>query len=308
MKLGKELLLFSLVSIIFLAGCAKGPEGSAGAGVIITSFAPDVQSVDAGSSVTFVANLKNVGGKTSIAGKASFFGLSNDWSIASSFVDVLALAPADSSLGLSGEETSLDFTSTATTAAAKGADVTYDLSVRVMYGYTTTTDTLLRFITSDYQRTVPNTPKGIQSSTTSSGPLLVTATARTPTLSVASTQGRVQFEIQNIGSGRVIKAIPAVTPGTIPAADLDIIKKITISGVGTGKCADKAAIGGVVTLDATAATPDNIRLAGGKSKVISCNVDVSGITNFKDIALKVTIEYNYFVDSTTAVTVLKALE
>lgn len=311
MKVRKELMLFSVVSVVFLAGCTGGGgEASTGAGIIITSFVPDVQSVDAGSSVTFTVNLKNVGGKTSDAGKALFFGLSNDWTISGTNPATLTkLAPADPSAGLTGEESSLDWSATIGASTAKNADISYDASVRVMYGYSTTTDTLLRFVKSDYLRTAPNTPKGIQSSTTTAGPLLVTATARTPTLSSTSTTGRVQFEIQNIGPGRVIKTIAADT-GIVGAPDLDIIKKITITGVGTsGTCAGKAAdASGIVTLDATAVTPDNIRLAGGKSKVISCDIAVGDLTNFKDIALNVKIEYNYYVDSTTSVTVLRALE
>lgn len=303
MKLSKELMLLSVISIVFLAGCAgRGGEAPTGAGVIITSFVPDVQSVDAGSTVSFIVNLKNVGGKTSGVGKALFFGLSNDWTLdpATGLKNVPTLAPADSSLGLPGEETSIDFSATIAGTAAKNADVTYDASVRVMYGYTTTVDTLLRFVKSDFLRTAPNTPKGIQSSTATAGPLLVTAAARTPTLSAASTTGRVQFEIQNIGPGRVITDVP--TDGIVPATSLDIIKTIEVTGVGGGgKCAGTPESGGKVTLS-------NQRLAGGKSKVISCDIAVPDLVNFKDSALKVTLTYSYFVDSTTTITVLKALE
>ena len=302
MKLSKELMLFSVISIVFLAGCTRGGVEPTGAGVIITSFAPDVQSVDAGSSVSFIVNLKNIGGKTSAAGRALFFGLSNDWAFPTSGNPgiVPALAAADPSLGLSGEEASIDFVATIASTAAKNADVAYDASVRVIYGYSTTVDTLLRFVKSDFLRTAPNTPKGIQSSTATAGPLLVTAAARTPTLTSTATTGRVQFEIQNIGPGRVVKEIPS--DGVVPATNLDIIKTIEITGVGdAGKCAGGPASSGKVTLQ-------DQRLAGGKSKVISCDVAVPDLVSFKDIALKVTITYSYFVDSTTQVTVLKGLE
>ena len=290
MKFRKELILFSLLSIVFLAGCARGPSVPSGAGVIITSFTPDVQEVDAGSDVTFVVNLKNTGGKTSGAGTALFFGLSSDWTPAAQVKDVPTLAPADPGLGLTGEETSIDLTSKISSSAAKNTDVTYDASVRVLYGYTTTVDTLLRFVKSDYLRTAPNTPKGVQSSTSTAGPLLVTAFARTPSISADKTDARVQFEIQNIGPGRVFGGnIP--TDGIVAAASLDEIKSITVKqGDASLPCGQS-----------------DVRLAGGKSKVISCDITVGNLVNFKDIALKVDIDYNYFIDSTTTVTVLKGL-
>ncbi|MEM5797238.1 MAG: hypothetical protein QW813_01075 [Candidatus Aenigmatarchaeota archaeon] len=304
MKINKELMLFSVVSIVFLAGCARAPETPAGAGVIITSFAPDVQSIDPGSIVTFTVNLKNVGGMRSSTGKAILFGLSNEWKILphadADLKSVPSLAPADPSTGLSGEDVSIDFIATFPSSAAKKTDVSYDASVRVVYGYSTIADTLLRFVKADFLRTAPNTPKGIQSFSVTAGPLLVTASARTPTIPGTSTTGRVQFEIQNIGPGRVVKDIPPEK--VIISEELDVIKTITITGVGRdGNCAGISAdASGTVTLT-------DQRLVGGKSKVISCDVVVGDFTNFKDVALNVKIDYAYFVDSTTRVTVLKVI-
>ncbi|MBU5537435.1 MAG: hypothetical protein QW818_01320 [Candidatus Aenigmatarchaeota archaeon] len=302
MKINKELMLFSVVSIVFLAGCARAPETPAGAGVIITSFAPDVQSIDPGSTVTFTVNLKNVGGMKSSTGKAILFGLSNEWMLPNNgdVKGVPALAPADPSTGLSGEDVSIDFTATFPSSAAKKTDVSYDASVRVVYGYSTIADTLLRFVKADFLRTAPNTPKGIQSFSVTAGPLLVTASARTSTIPGTSTTGRVQFEIQNIGPGRVVKDIPPEK--VIISEDLDVIKTITITGVGrNGNCA------GISADESGTVTLTDQRLVGGKSKVISCDVAVGDFTNFKDVALNVKIDYAYFVDSTTRVTVLKVI-
>lgn len=290
MKLGKELMLFSVVSIVFLAGCAGAPEAATGTGVIIKSFAPDLTSVEGGSQVVMTILVKNIGARTATDVKANLFGLSNEWSGLSSKTITASLAAADPATGLPGEEATQDWTFTV--PAGKGSDVTYDASVRVNYTYSTVSDTLLRFVTTDYERTNPNIQRGVVSSGTTAGPLTVTVSARTPVVSAATRIGKVQFEIQNIGGGTV---------GNETISGLNLVREIKIIGVGTnGTCAGEAK-GNIQTLN-------NVRLAGGKSKIISCDIDVGGIANFQDISLNLTASYSYFVDSATQVTVLRAVQ
>lgn len=297
-------MLFSVISIVFLAGCAGGGgEATATAGVVITSFASDVQQIDPGSSVTFTTVVKNIGSKAATSLKALIFGLSDEWTgadvITIQVKTTSSLAAADPVSGLPGEETSFDWTATFPSAKAKNTDVTYDASVRVFYDYTTDSDILLRFVESSYLRTNPNVQKGVISSASSSGPLIITAIARTPSVGTGTTTGRVQFEIQNAGSGRVSKGVTVTGTTDAEPDGLDLIKEIKVTGAKS--CAGVDASSGTVTLP-------NVRLAAGKSKVISCDVDVSGIGNFKDSALKLTAAYSYFVDSATQVTVLRALQ
>ncbi len=300
--------MLSITFIVFLAGCtSKGPVSTA-SGVVITSFGPDLAEVDGKSTVTFTTLVQNIGGRTASEIKVLFFGLSNEWDkdINTESVEpfeakldtssITTLAPADPSSGLKGEEGSADLTVIA--PSGKSNDVSYDISTRVFYKYTTESDTVLRFIESDYVKTNPNTPKGIVSHSSTSGALNIIATARTPILSKSSTTGRIQFEIQNVGNGRVFNGFAAGDANT--PKDLDVISTITVSGLGTrGKCGDKT--GNSLTLDPT-------RLAGGKSKIISCDIDVSGITNFADRAIKVVITYSYFVDEVSHATVLKSFD
>jgi len=304
MRLDKELMLLSVVSVVFLAGCTGGGKEAAVAnGVIIKSFAPDLQQIDPDTSVTFTATLKNVGGKEAKPVRALLFGLSNEWTGEGTTAPVkgtssTALAAADPTTGLPGEETSFDWTVTFPVAKGKNTDVTYDANVRVFYTYKTDSDTLLRFVTSDYLRTNPNVQKGVATSQTSAGPLIVTAVARTPSVGAGTTTGRVQFEIQNAGSGRVDKGATVTATNAQPSG-LDLIKEIKVTGAKS--CAGTAAAADVVTLS-------DVRLTAGKSKIISCEVDVTGIVNFKDSALKLTATYDYFVDSASQVTVLRLLQ
>lgn len=293
MSLRKELLLLSVISIVFLAGCATQPTAPTGTGVIIKSFAPERSDVEGATDILFLLTIQNVGEKTASNVNAELFGLSTEWVCQPSGNCVIgpwALEPADQPTGFVGEEASNEWI--VRTPPAKNNDIVYDASARVSYGYTTVSDSLLRFVTSDYLRINPNAQSGVVTSKSTSGPLLVTVRAQTPVISSGSTLARVQFEIQNIGGGRVFV-------NNVASANLDKIHTLTITGVTA--CRSVPAAGGTFT------STDTIRLAGGKSTVITCDLDVSNIGNFKDKPVTLTADYGYFVESTTQVTVNKAL-
>lgn len=294
-------MLFSVISVVFLAGCARGGgEAPTGAGVVITSFVPDLQEVEGGTSVSFTALVKNIGEKPATSIKALLFGLSSGWTgtdfTSGATKDITSLSPPDPKVGLAGEESTLDWTITA--PAAKDVDLVYDAQLRVFYSYTTEATTLVRFVTSDYLKTNPNIQKGIVSSTVSSGALSIVSVARTPTVTSASTTGKIQFDIQNIGGGRVFKTLPGVVP--IEARDIDLIEKIEITNVERCDGTAKAGSPAIVTLD-------NKRMVSGKSRLVTCEVNTAGIGNFVDKEISVKITYKYYVDSATSVTVPKAL-
>ncbi|MBI2542802.1 MAG: hypothetical protein HYW24_01310 [Candidatus Aenigmarchaeota archaeon] len=300
MKPGKELLFLGVISIIFLAGCVGPPETPSGNGVIIKSFAPDLTEVEGNSPMTFLITVQNVGEKKATQVGAVLFGLSQEWKKADGTTPFNTettgpwdLAPVDTSSGFSGEEAVGSFD--VKTPPGKSSDITYDATVRVVYVYSTVSDSLARFVTSDYLRVNSEAQKGIMTSKSTSGPLLVTVKAQAPIISAGSTQARVQFEIQNIAGGRVFK-------NATVASDLDIIKTVKVSAPGIRTCRGVNAQGGVVTIT------DTIRLAGGKSSIITCDFDVSGIINFQDIPITLELGYNYFVESATQVTVHKAFQ
>src|SRR3989338_6930355 len=275
MKLRKELMMLSVISVVFLAGCARGGgETATGTGVIIKSFAPDLLSVDGSSQVVTTAVVKNVGARSAISVNASLFGLSNEWSGTKDPQTIAStLAAADPISGLPGEEGSVDWTLTA--PQGKGSDVTYDAVVRVAYNYTTVSDNLIRFVSTNYAKTASNAPKGVVSSESTSGPLSITTFARTPVVASGS-KGRVQFEIQNVGGGRVGN----------DTSSLDQIGQIKVIGVGSGGSCAGGVAGNVQTIS-------GVRLAGGKSKIISCEIDAGTISNFQDVAINLTANYIY---------------
>jgi hypothetical protein len=314
----RYLTAISLIVTVFLAGCiGQTPVPTkiitAGAnGVIIKSFSPDLTTTDGGTDVTFSLYVKNVGDKKATNVKAALFGLSDEWGnlsydstayIMGNLVNIIPseMSGADPSLGFEGEEGGIDFT--ATSPSGKAVDTTYDATARVFYTYSTISENLLRVATTDYLRSI--TPPGqplpkdysVLKSKSSSGPLLVNVKTRLATIPKGARSVRVQFEIQNTGGGRVFTNYDGMTRATIDSNDLDKISKIDVtSNVDCGN-----GYGGSLT---------DVKLVGGKSKVIICTVDVSDMpaAGYIDKAINFNLTYNYFVESTTQVTVLKALE
>ncbi len=311
MRLKKELMLLSVISIVFLAGCAGGGgEAPASNGFVITSFSPDITNIDGGSTVSFVVNVKNLGEKTAKKLDATIFGLSNEWtdietnakfSINKNYMGTLA--GADVTTGLTGEEGSTSWDLTA--PAGKTTDITYDVSVRVNGTYNTTADGILRIVQSSYLKTNPNVQRGVISSSSSGGPIVITVKARTPVVSPSVDTARVQFEIQNAGSGRVYSTIGD------PTDTIDTLTRVTVSSSSDlQECAgttDATNTGKGTNDDNEIGITTNLRLAGGKSKVISCDIKVS-TANFQDMTVNMTLDYYYFVDSAAQVTVLRALQ
>lgn len=311
MRIRKEIILFSLVAVVVLAGCTEGTVGPGANGVIITSFAPDVNPTDGGVPVTFVLGLKNAGGVTATAVKAQLVGLSDKWGNFSPAKDTVtdvipSLAPADPTTNLPGEEAS--FTWTGTSAPGTTSDTTYDANVRVFYNYITKGTALFRIVNTDYLRTNPSIQPGLVSSDTTGGPLAITYSVRSPIVSSAAKDARIQFEIQNTGGGRVYT-------GTTPpsSTNLDTLISITVGANQIKSCAgiaDGATTAGADDKDTAAGSiklETNLRLVGGKSKVISCDISIA-TTTFQDIQTSIQVDYRYMVESASEITVRKALQ
>lgn len=283
----KPVILLSLILVVFLAGCVGTKVGSGTQGVIITSFSPDTTTTETGINVTFTLVVENKGEQSATGVVAQLFGLSPDWNqqaitFPSSQIPT-TLQGADVSGGMPGEMASGYVT--VTPIASKATDTTYDANVRVAYTYRTISESLLRVATSDYVKSI--TPPGGQStqtfgiisSKTTSGPLTVNVKTRTATIPPGTTQVSLSFEIQNVGGGRTFDGTVTMTPA------INNLDQIDWSGACSG--------GG--------------KLVGAKSRIITCTITLPSFTNFVEIPVKLQIDYNYFVDSSTSVTVLKTL-
>ena len=275
--------VFLLVAAIVLAGCVGQPGGGVvggTAGVIITSFSPEVPEVDSGSGVIFLAGVKNVGDKQATNVEIAISGL-DDWQTKPTGPALFSLGPADPTRGLEGEERLEDLTGT---APSKDVGVTYTPTARVTYHYETKSTIQLKFATSEQIRGTP--AESTAKVTTTGGPFVITVRGKLPTVSSRSPTATFQLEIQNVGGGRAGGG-SAGTDRT--AASVDFIKVTAPTGCTAPSDGGKG-----------------VRLIGGKSRLISCKITPSiQPAGFATATLDITLVYEYFVETQTSVTVLK---
>ncbi len=279
MKLRKELILLSVISIVFLAGCTGGGDkSSSGSGFFISSFGAIPPTVESGIPITLTLTVKNAGEHDATNVKATLIGLpfpaSND------VVLPTTLIKADPQLGLpEGDEQSAIWT--VTTPLDKSTTTTYTANVRVVAGYSTTGEALIRTVGIDYFRTL--TPgdqqrlqRGVISSQFTKGPLSVTILAPQPITQTGATIP-VQIQVDNVGRGRV---------GDGTATNLD---KITLSSTDLTGC------------------QSTITLIEGKSGRTTCNLATNVGSGIGESRVRISLAYNYFVDASTSFILTKSL-
>lgn len=272
-------------------GNYAGIVGPGSQGVVITSFTKDAQIVEKNVPVIFTLQIENKGEVEARGVRATIFGLpSRDWTLSRETFDIpTTLDPADISNNIPGQVETADVE--AEPIAKKATDTTYTVGVRVRYDYKSEFEGLLRVASKDYIRSIstPGTSQqgvSIVSSKTTAGPFTITARTRTTTIDSGVGTIRVTFDITNTGGGRAFEK-----GATIPT--ISNLDRITISGGDNTQCE----------------TSGTTRLISARTKTITCSVNADvPAEGFENIPFGIKIEYAYFIDSTTTVTLLKGQE
>ena len=278
----KNLQIVFVIAAVVLAGCVgqPGTVGSGTAGVIITSFSPELPEIESGSKVLFLTTVKNVGDLEAKNVKLEVLGL-EEWT-GTTTKDISSLKPADPQRGLEGEESLQDFELTAPT---KQVGVTYTPAVRVTYNYESRPTIQFAFPTREAVRGTPQ--QSTATVTQTGGPFVVSVRGNLPIISSEKKEATVQIEVQNVGGGRAAKG-----SGT---ADVDFIRLSIASQSGA----------------TFACTPTgDVRLVGGKSRLISCKITFTNVptAGTATATLDLKLEYAYFVETAASVTVLKEIK
>lgn len=278
----KPLYLFLLVFVVFLSGCLNQSAGpSAGTnGVVIQNFKTDLTEVEPGMPVILSFTVKNIGGVKATSVSAELIGLTKEWSISPDRKQSISdLLPADPERGITeGQE---DYKEWRLTPPGKNVKLTYDVNARVYYTYATVSESLLRAVTYDYFRQTQERG-GVETTKATGGPLSVIVKA--PSTIISGGQVMIQFEIQNVGGGRAYKS--GYTTPTLET--LDVIQA-DVRGADCGGTKD-------------------VRLVDGKTGRLYCKVSTGSVTNFQDFTISLTLNYRYYVESKTTISVLPAVE
>ena len=304
------LSLLSLVVVVFLSGCigqSTPPEGT-GIGVIIKDFSPDLVEYSSGEPVSLSLTVQNVGDADATEVKAELFSLNPaEWGGAFSTMSIGTLNKAIPSQQVPGDEYTDEWSLTAPSPSVPTQS--YPASVRVSYMYTTEAVASMRFVTSDYikslkasEQEAARSSSGLVSSQSSGAPIKVQFTAGTKPFIVytndASNPSQFQFQIiiTNVGQGSLYD--PQSDGGKITTNSRYKLRISAPDIVGDN-------VG--ITCNALESRSYVVTLNKGESKTISCTVSASGINNILDGNVKATLTYGYYLDKSTTIKVLKIM-
>ncbi|GEM_PF-3133406 len=292
--MNKYLPIILLVSIIFVAGCIRQerPPTVTRYGVIIKSFMPELTRIYSGDSVTFTLVVENVGEADAKNVTAMLFGLGKDWSgdintsKAKQNIGELSKAQPDRKIPGGTAQIQWDVTSPSNLPV----DMTYTAKVRVEYNYDTTAVGVLRVYNDTYLKTLPvseaeriKASSGIESFNVTSAPLSISLVgATTPFIyRTVNQNASVVIQIANIGEGAPYLSAPG---------DLNIkILKLTVNNA-----------------NCTNSVEPVQRIPKSGTKSITCQFTLPRTEHFTTIPIEIKINYNYYVDASAGITVLKA--
>lgn len=267
----------------FGGGASPIGVGPGNAGVVITSFVGTPPIGDSGEEFNFLLTAENRGGVEAKSIKYEIFGLkdSNSWS-GSSVVSSgeTELSGVDVSRQNPGEKTQHEWSST---SKEKNVDITYPVTGRVDYQYFTEAHLLLTLYGRDNENVknlgVTQSQMSVVSNT--AGPITVTPKGTIPLVGKNTDDFRITFDISNTGGGRPYSG----SKGT----GIDKMK-ITATGCTLTQTGDIKLISGI--------------------KTVSCKVkpiiDSLGGKETQEVVIK--LDYNYVVESTANVKVIKKPE
>jgi hypothetical protein len=287
------LLLVPLLGTVLISGCTTGGGGPTfGNGVVILNWEPTFSSVESNDNLQLRVRVQNQGEVTAKNVNAVLTGINVDeWGFgAGNAINFYDLSPPDRIQNTAGQIKQETFNLVAP-KIPKGTQQQYSPQVRVFYEYKTTAIKSITLVNENELRRLQDQGKTLSSTdtVTSAGPLKVTVNTgkfikAREAGSYYSNTFPITIDIQNIGGGVVGRY-------NMPQDDykvkVDIVFPSRLTNVDCGTF-----LGNYITL------------WKGQDASISCNVRISNppIAS-EDENIKITLEYGYYIDSKTTVTV-----
>ena len=289
------LLLIPILGTFLISGCTQSSGPTFGNGVTILNWEPTFSQVESGDRLQLRLRVQNQGEAIAVNVNPILTGIdTTEWGVAmiNPFGINNNLLPPDRVQGTSGEIREKTFDLTAP-LLPKGTTQQYSPQVRVFYDYRTTAIKTITLVNENELKRLQDQGKTLSSSDTktSSGPLKVTVNTgkfikARDTGSLFSNTFPITIDIQNVGGG-------VVSRFNMPQDDYKVgieIKwpsKLSPDAFGCGNAGN------------------NVVLWKGQSASLTCNVRISNppLTN-EDTNIQVILNYGYYVDSTTTITVV----
>ena len=301
----KALVLVLVAAVMFSSGCLEGILGGGetigtGYGVIVETYEPDFSNIETGDNFDLYFEVLNNGGSDSTNTYAHLY----DWH-ESKNLNIGTLSSPDELAGLPGDLYDGVFDLKAPGDLPEGVVYTYTPKVRLMYKYKTTASTIVPALKKDeYKRLKERNQLNVPPVTTdvSKGPIGVSVAAKSPVIidNVDDDSLDLRINLELLGRGTVYNHSLGTTVMKVDTNQTDMVflKIRDADGIvgawndGTNQCPAYGNANGVY-----------IDMRRGKTAVYSCELNVSDFTATKNIPITIEIDYNYFEDFSTSVTV-----
>lgn len=300
----KALVLISVAAVLFSSGCLEGIFGSGqaittGYGVIVETYEPDFSNIETGDNFDLYFEVQNTGGSDALGTKAHLY----DWYQSMSALDIGTLSAPDELAGLPGDVYDGFWKLTAPADLPEGVVFTYTPKTRLMYKYKTTASTIIPALKKDeYKRLKERNLLDIPAVITdvSKGPLGVSIAAKSPVI-IDEADDTLDFRvnIDLLGSGTVYNHSSGTSNIEVSTDDMDKVYMTIKKADGIEGAWMESGINQCPAYE----TGEYIEMRRGKIAVYSCELNVSDFTATKNIPITIEIDYNYFEDFSTSVTV-----
>jgi len=171
-----------------------------------------------------------------------------------------------------------------------GAEAGYNFNVRLRYSYETNFVGVLRVMSSEYLRSLPADERtaliqagGLHQQCYSGGPIELTAASGTHFVDPESAPKTIRFKVTNVGAGFPYYGSDDIDEDYMYKVHLESASGLTCTGV------------------------DEIPLSRGQTGTFSCTFTATTPTNYQDITFTLRLDYNYWLDKSTFIKVMRPL-
>ncbi len=299
----KRLSIFLIFLIIAISGCV-GQDGftvSTKDGVAITDFSFEYSPVYAKENVGLRLEVQNVGGSKATLKKIQVYGVDfgsddRDWGIRND--DAIKklneeLYQPDPDINLEGAKYYHEWRLKAPSEVL--AETKYDFVARVEYDYTTTYTGIIRLVNEDYLQSLSDEDRqklygsgGIISSELTNGPISVIPYSGRHFIVDDLSARNIKFKIENVGKGYTyLCPVGRDCVNDDPIANKSYVRIETRGDISCN---------------------GEVKLSSGKSHVIDCTFTPSSVENKVDKTFQIELEYSYYIDDFTSITVNPTFE
>ncbi len=289
------LLLVPIFAVVAISGCTGTTGPTFGNGVTILNWEPTFSSIESGDQVQLRIRVQNQGSMTAEGVTAILSGINiDDWLGETDTKNLADLNPPNRVQNTEGEIAQETFDLVAPPLSL-GLPAQYTPQIRVFYHYKTNAIKPITIVNENELRRLQDQGKTLPSgdTQTTAGPLKVNVVTgkfiKARTGGYSSNTFPITIDIQNVGGG-VVSTLDH--PEDDYLVDINIVEPPGLSIVDCGNF-----------------DMHQVQLWKGQTASITCNMHIDQLPfSSQEETVNLILEYNYYIDRSTTITVTGTLE